>query len=106
MNSKKKCLAQLAKKMINDQGSNSGQNINLIAQNSGYNKYNVLQMDPSCVAKEITYSSAPKESTWRIGFLKELINVRDGNLNVGGLNDDEGFSQKEIEDLIYIVATQ
>ena len=55
VNSKKKCLAQLAKKMIYDQGSNSGQNINLIAQNSGFSRYDVLKMDPSCVAKDIKY---------------------------------------------------
>ena len=91
--------------MTNDQGSSSGQNINLIAQNSGFNRYDVTKMDPSCVAKEITYNSVPKESTWRIGFLNELINVRDGNLSVSFPND-EGFSNKEIEDFIYIVATQ
>ena len=85
-NSQKKCLAQLAKKMIHDQGSNSGQNINLIANNSGFSTYDVLKMAPSCVAKDIKYSSVPKDSEWRIGFLKELINVRDGSLSVGSPN--------------------
>ena len=70
--------------MIYDQGSNSGQNINLIAQNS-----------------------VPKESIWAIGFLKELINLCDGNLSVGSLNDDESSKKlMEIKHFINIVATQ
>ena len=92
--------------MIYDQGSNSGKNINLLALNAGYNRYNVMSMAPSCVAKEMTYSTVPKECTWKIDFLKELINVRDGNLSVGSPEDNESFSMKEIGHLINIVATQ
>ena len=106
VNSKKKCLSQLAKKMIHDQGSNSGQNINLIASNAGYSRHNVMKMEPTCVAREMSYSSDPKESIWTIDFLKELMNVHNGNLSVVCLEDDESFSIKEIGHLINIVATQ
>ena len=80
LNSKKKCLSQLAKKIIYDQGSITGQNINLIASSSGYNRYTVMKMTPNCVANAIKYSPIPKESEWKISLLKELISLRDGEL--------------------------
>ena len=92
--------------MVYDQGSISGQNVNLIASNAGYTRYNVLKMSPSCVANSIKYCPVPKESEWKIPFLKELISVRDGDLRVGEDDDDAEFTKKEIEQLIGLVATQ
>ena len=105
INSKKKCLSELARKMIFDQGSNSGQNINLIALSAGYTRYNVMKMSPSCVANAIKYCPVPKESKWKIAFLKELMSVRDGDLRVGD-DEEDGFTKEEISHLIGMVATQ
>ena len=106
INSKKKCLSELARKMIFDQGSNSGQNINRIALSAGYTRYSVMKMSPSCVANAITYCPVPKESEWKVSFLKELMSVRDGDLKVGKDEDDDSFTKEEINQLIGIVATQ
>ena len=94
LNSKKKCLSQLAKKTIHDPGSISGQNINLIASSSGYNRYTIMNMTPNCVANAITYSPIPKESQWKVSQLKELISLHDGDLYMAVDESGNGFQGK------------
>ena len=104
INSKKKCLSELAKKMVYDQGSITGQNINFIALKSGYNRYSVMEISPRHVANSMKYSEVPKESMWKVSFLKELLSIRNGDLSVGN-GEEEGFSKKEIQELIFNIST-
>ena len=106
LNSKKKCLSQLAFKTIYDQGSITGQNINLIASNSGYNRFEILNMTPNCVAKEIRFSPVPEESVWKIQLLKELISLREGELCMREDENEQSFSREELQNLIAFVSTQ
>ena len=102
--SKKKCLSELAKKMVYDQGSTCGQNINYIAENAGFSRYSVLKISPRHVASSMKYSVVPEESMWKVSFLKELLSIRDGHFSVG--NEEEGgFSRDEIQELINIITT-
>ena len=94
INSKRKCLPELSKKMVYDQGSISGQNLNLIASNAGYTRYNVLKMSPSCVGNTIKYCPVPKESEWKIPLLKELISLRDGELYIEDDENGQEFSRE------------
>ena len=106
LNSKKKCLSQLALKTIYDQGSITGQNINLIASESGYNRFNILNMAPSCVANEIRFSPVPEESKWKIQLLKELLSLCDGELCMREDENEQAFSREELQNLIAFVSTQ
>ena len=106
LNSKKKCLSELAKKTIYDQGSISGQNLNLIASSSGYNRYTVMNMSPNCVANAITYSPIPKESQWKVSLLKELISLGDGELCMSEDESGNGFSREDFQNLIAFISTQ
>ena len=101
--SKKKCLSELAKKLMFDQGSISGQNIDYIAKSAGYDRFSVMNESPRSVASAIKYAPVSHNSIWKVSFLKELLNVRDGDLCVG--NEEEGFSKEEIQQLINLVST-
>ena len=105
INSKKKCLSQLAKKIVYDQGSFTGQNIDLIATSAGYNRYTILNMTPNCVANAIKYSPVPEESQWKIQLLKELISLRDGELCMMDNEYGQEFSRDELQNLIAFITT-
>ena len=106
INSKKKCLSNLALRTIYDQGSITGQNINLIASSAGYSRFNVLNMTPSCVANNIRFSSVPEDSIWKVQLLKELISLRDGELCMRENDNEQGFSREDLQNLIAFVSTQ
>ena len=98
-NSKKKCLASLAKLACEDKSSTTSQNLDLISRESGIE--NVLEENPRTVANSLQYCPVPHEEEWRLGFLKELLLLRNGQMEV----ENDELSQEEINDLITIVAT-
>ena len=85
-----------------DQGSISGQNIDYIAKSAGYDRCSVMNKPPRSVASAIKYAPVPHNTIWKVSFLKELLNVRDGDLCVG--NEEEG-KKEEIQQLINTVST-
>ena len=50
-------------------------------------------------ADSIKYREVPEKELWRIGFLKELIELKDGDLQVNG------FSYEEFDDFVKFVCT-
>ena len=60
------------------------------------NKDNVLDLEPSD-SNKIKYNEAKEEDRWKIDILKELIEVRNGTLQVETLTNDEASAI--IEDL-------
>ena len=72
--SKKKCLSSLCHRMVADHGSITKQYLTLISNESSIE--NVLGMSPSSVVSTVTYNPAPPEEEWRVGLLKELLELR------------------------------
>ena len=106
LSSKKKCLSQLAKKMVMDQGSISGQNLNFVSIESGYSRQSILKMAPKAVINEMKCFPVPEDSAWKVNILKELIDIRDSVLHIGTKDDENFLTKKEIEDLIVLVSTK
>ena len=96
--SKKKCLSALAEVAINDQGSTTRMNLNLISAESGFQ--NVLEMDPRSIASNIVYARIPDEEQWKVDFLKEIMALRNGDL----LLENDILMREEIQKLIYCVS--
>ena len=88
--------------MIKDHGSITKQNLNLISKESGLD--DVINISPSLVVSTVQYSPTPPGEEWRYGFLKELLELRKHNLEVEW-EDHVEFTTKEIDDMIYFVAT-
>ena len=97
--SKKKCLSALAQFACKDQGSVTCQNLNLISKESGIQ--NVLEMNPRAVSQNICYAPVPDQDRWKVGFLKELLHLRQGHLEL----EANEFTLDEINTLIKEVAT-
>ena len=96
--SKKKCLSALADVAINDQGSTTRMNLNLISAESGCQ--DVLEMDPRSLADNIVYSRIPDEEQWKVDFLKEIMSLRSGDLVL----ENDILTGEEIQKLIYCVS--
>ena len=99
VNSNKKCLAKLAQKSLNDCGSITKQNIELIEKESGLS--DVLNIHPRAVISKITFSETPETELWRIPLLKELIDIKNKKLTLPAdfLNEDQ------VNGLINLVAS-
>ena len=87
--------------MIFDQGSICGQNIEFIAKQSGNTRYSVMNMSPIEVANSMNYFPTPKDCLGKVTCLMELLEVRDGDLQIG----EGGFSKEEIQTLINFIST-
>ena len=95
--SPKKCVASLVHRVCEDQGSITKKNINTIEADSKC--LNVLSLNPRYVASNVTYAPVPETEIWRIGFLEDLISIRSNEQHL------DGFSKKEIEQMIVLLAT-
>ena len=97
--SEKKCLAALANLSCKDNGSLTKQNLNLISEDTGCE--NILDANPRFIASQTVYAEVPEEEKWRIAILKELLLVRDEDLEIG----DDLLSSEELNDLINMICT-
>ena len=97
INSKKKCVASLAHRFCEDQGSMTKKNLNSIEKDS--NCSDILSLNPKFVASQVKYAPVPENQIWRINFLEELLKVRSNELHL------DGFSRKEIEAMLSLIAT-
>ena len=104
MNNKfaKKCLSSLGLKMLSDYGSVTKQNLALISKESSIE--NILEVSPSSVASSMIYYPTPVGEEWRVGFLKEIFDLRKNNLELDW-EDDINLTYDEITDLIRTVAS-
>ena len=57
------------------------------------NKNNIRELESFEVKESLSYNPVPEDQQWRIGFLREMIDVRAGDLEV------DGFSVKEISEI-------
>ena len=87
--------------MSSDKSSISGQNLNFIANNSGYSFESLLNTCPKIISNAMTYAPIPKDDIWKVSFLQELLNIRSGALNVDGID----LKREEIQDMINMVTT-
>ena len=97
--SKKICLAKLALKSLNDCGSITKQNIDLIERESGLS--NVLANSPEFVISKITYAQTPDSELWRTPFLTEMMDIRKKKLSL----PENFLTEDQLNDLIKMVAT-
>ena len=102
LSSKKKCLSFLGNVIVNDAGSLTAQNINLIENKIGLN--NILSLSASLISDKFIYNEVPDGEEWRIPFVAELIQLRSGNLEVV-MPNGEYFSRKEINELISMITS-
>ena len=95
-----KCLSALVKFVVNDQGSTTCQNLNLITKESGLT--NILDKNPNFVKNIISYATIPDEDNWKVDLLDELLQLRNGDLEFGG---NEGLKFEELQALIKWVSS-
>jgi hypothetical protein len=50
-------------------------------------KYDVRRLQPSDV--KVKYRNPPENEKYRVGFIKELIDVKNNQLDVDGFDDEE-----------------
>ena len=99
-NSKKRCLSALANFVINDKGSTTCQNLNLITKESGLSF--ILDWNPNIVRDSIIYNSIPAEDYWKVDLLDELLLLRTGDFEFEG---EEGLTFDEVQALIKWVSS-
>ena len=95
MRSKKKCLSALVNFVVNDPGSTTCQNLNIISKESGLT--NILEKNPNFVKNSIMYAPIPAEDSWKVDLLDELLLLRSGDLELEG---NEGLKFDELQALL------
>ena len=100
LKSKKKCLVALANFVVQDQGSTTCQNLNVISKESGLE--DILEMNPHSVVDKIVYSSIPEEDEWKINLLDELLQLKSRDLEFDG---QDSLNLDEIQKLIKWIAS-
>ena len=95
-NSNKKALRNLFLKIRKDTQSVTGYNLRKILLLG--NKGDVDLLNP-IDANEIKYYPVPEAEKWRIGFVKELTDIKFGRMTL------DGFTTEEINDLLHIICT-
>ena len=99
INSKKRFLSALAQRVCHDQGSITRHNLNAIEKDSGCN--DLLSYNPRFISSKVRYAPVPEEDLWKVGLLKELIQLRNNEMTL----EDSQFTKDELQDLINFVAT-
>ena len=84
---------------ICDETSTTKKNLNVISAESGFE--NVLDMDPRSVVSNIEYEKIPDEEQWKVEFLREIMSVRNGELEF----QDNQFEMKEIQILVNYISS-
>ena len=66
-----------------------------------------MNMSPREVANSMNYFPTPKDSKGKVTCLMELLEVHDGDLQIGDDQDEDedGFSKEEIQQLINFIST-
>ena len=105
IDSKKSCLSSLANKVICDKGSISGQNLNYISNKSGYSIHSLMKTSPKTVSSAMKYFPTPEKDQWKIPFLHELLDIRNGNLHLEINEGNDNFTPEEIQELIHLITT-
>ena len=100
MSSKKKCLRALVNFVVNDQGSTTCQNLNIISKESGLSS--ILDKNPNFVKNSIMYAPMPDEDSWKVDLLDELFLIRSGDLEFEG---NDGLKFDELQALIKWVSS-
>ena len=72
----------------------------MISAESGFE--NVLDMDPRSVVSNIEYEKIPDEEQWKVEFLREIMSVRNGDLEF----QDNQFEKKEIQILVNYISSK
>ena len=84
--SKKRALKALLELVKTDVRTNTGSNLRWIMLMAGMNKILDLTEAGTDI---IEYHKVPESQTWKINFLKEIIDVQQGELEVPGMVKDE-----------------
>ena len=61
-------------------------------------KDSINELTPSD-SKSIRYHQIPEEEKWKVQYIKEIIEVRTGNMDI------EGFSQYELDEIMEFMCT-
>ena len=64
------------------------------------NRLHVDHLTPSLVSN-ITYKNIDKDETWRVGLVKELIDMKSGDLEM-----PEGWSSEELDSILNLACTK
>ena len=92
--SKKTPLKSLLNIARNDVRSTTGSNLRKIMLLSGRNRIEDLK------DVDIPYHAVPSDEAWRIGFVKEIVDQKQGELEVPGL------LKKELDSILEYLCTQ
>ena len=84
-NSKKESLRQLLQIVEYDARTTTGSNLRTIMTRAGCDTVDQLKAGRG----DFEYHPVSEEEVWRINFLKELVEVKHGELSVAGMNMDE-----------------
>ena len=95
--SKKKSLASLANIVTKDKHSIPCLNLDYISEECNLDAHTIKSWD----VLQSEYREVPDDEVWRVDAIKELLEIRNGELTLG----NGQFSKNDISDMIDLLAT-
>ena len=65
---------------------------------------NILKVNVTYLKKHMKFKPIPKEELWRVDLIKELVNMKQNNLEAT-FGQDDYLNSAEIDDLIMFATT-
>lgn len=62
-----------------------------------------MKTSPKTVSSAMKYFPTPQIDQWKIPFLNELLDIRNGKLQIN--EGEDTFTPEEIQDLIHMITT-
>ena len=101
--SKRSGPINLLETTINDTRTITGKNVRKILLETG--TFDILSIDTNELKRSFQYKQIPDEEKWRINILKELVNTKQGNLEIIFDEETEKLTAEEIDNMIHIITT-
>ena len=99
VNSEKFGVRFLAKLNERDQRTVLGKTLSSLLGQCGLHESRLRELCASIVKRKLTYFSVPEIEQWRVPMLQELLRIRDGNLLL------ENMGQQDINEIIEHLCT-
>ena len=94
LKSNKFTIRFLARLQEHDKRTVLGQTLDYLVRECGLKEGEIRKLTVSLVKKKIIYAKVPEYMTWRANLTKELVDIRDGRMEVSG------FERTEIDEML------
>ena len=94
----------MLQKVFNNVDTITGRNIRYIQEKIGH-QFNLLKVNTSWLKKNLKFFEILEDDKWRVGLIKEIVNIEQNFLEVTPHDDDSFLTSDQLKDILEFVST-